>query len=305
MIKDIASGSAWRQNQLVDLAWELSQAAEELISAPRPISDGPLFALWQAVRHCTDEWQRRLQQFVLKQELAPAGPATQNHLPHLEHHPTPSSVGGHAEGEPRPDLQTLGVEILLADLLLRVWGTILAAQDRQRGVPVARPIMEHVLYAIHYSRSRLLEWVMHGGEAAASIDRFRRRCERWTDALIGPILARYGTSLFAHNPRRAWEFGEEQLGAATAVAQLQRAGIRAAFGESVLFTPLSRHWTDILQALLDGCDPDVVNRRLGRWRHGPPSCSVCDAAAFRHSEANDWSLLARCLHRVHQRERAG
>lgn len=78
------------------------------------------------------------------------------------------------------------------------------------GLAEYRAIADHVLLTIQQQRLRILTAVVEAGEPLAAADRFRRRCERWADPLsIGPTLVRFGTSGFAYDARRSWEFGED------------------------------------------------------------------------------------------------
>src|SRR5690606_33057442 len=66
-----------------------------------------------------------------------------------------------------------------------------------------------------------------------SLDRFRRRMERWTDALLGPLVAEYGIDEFAFDSQRAREFSRDGLqgplrGAAERVMPLLLAGLSTA-----------------------------------------------------------------------------
>lgn len=263
----------WRICHLLELAGELSLAAHELILAPVSSNEVGLFSLWQTVRKRAGGWQRELHEF-------------------------PLSLSEDAVASEVIKLNKLGREILAADLLLRVWGSIQVARDRERGVAFAQPILEHVVYSIQYVRSRLLQLVLNWGEPAADVDRFRRRCDRWTDVLIGPILVKFGTGFFAYNPQRAWEFGEEWWESRASVTALQNASLRLACREPALQVPLPASWHDIIQAILAECDADVVQRRMARWQRGSLHPSHGRLFALASEARGERSLLARCLLQV-------
>ncbi len=284
MLTDATSESVFRVRQLAELAYDLVRAADEIVAADQPIADAPLFALWQAAREIVGDWERRLQRLDRYREAAWAKTWCD-------------------------DLSRLAHEILVAEMLLRVWGSILAAQDRQRDSTSARPIIEHVILNVQHARSKTMELVVHAGDPAAAIDRFRRRCERWTDVLIGPVLARHGTAMFAHDPRRAWEFGEEQL-TSEAVAgadQLMQASFRAAFRDASVEKTLTARWTDVIAAILDGCPDTIHDTPLNRWRDADRTVEPTDPATDDQrldSGAEGWSLLARCLRIADVRRKA-
>lgn len=275
MAVDRLLARSWRIGHLLEFAGDLSQAAHELILAPVSFNEAALFSLWQNMRKRAGEWQR-------------------------EFHECQVSITNDVVDRGATKLNDLGKEILAADLLLRVWGSLQVARDRRCGVAFAQPILEHVVYSIQYVRSRLLQWVLGCGEPAADLDRFRRRCDRWTDVLIGPILVKFGTGLFAYNPQRAWEFGEEVWESRASVTALQDASLRLACREPMLQVPLPEIWHDIIRAILAECDADVVQHRLARWPRGP--LTPCDSwpVALASDTRGDRSLLTRCLQRVQE-----
>jgi hypothetical protein len=265
----------WRIKHLAEFAYDLSLLADEIAAAERPIADGPLFALWQVMRDIGGDWQRRHQQLDRYREAAWSRTWCD-------------------------DLSRFAHEVLAAELLVRVLGTVLAAQDKQRDQSHARPIIEHILLAVQHARSKALELVVHAGDPVASVDRFRRRSERWTDVLVGPALARHGVAVFAHDARRAWEFGEEQLTSETGpgARRMFHTGYRAAFRDAVLDTSLSARWNVVLTSILDGLSDDGLADALLRWRditqfQEPSPSQVVPLES--EDDASGWSLLARCL----------
>ena len=72
-------------------------------------------------------------------------------------------------------------------------------------------------------------------EQVARLDTLRRRAERWSDVLIGHLVARYGIQAYAFELDRTRDFGSEQLRSATNAAasqqlwDLYRLSLRSAF----------------------------------------------------------------------------
>jgi hypothetical protein len=284
MTNETSRESVWCVRHLVELAFDLSQTAEEIVVAEQPIADGPLFDLWQAARDISDDWQRRVQRLDDYREANWARTWCD-------------------------DLARLGHEVLAAEALLRVWGSLLVAQDKQRGTPSAQPIIDHVVTSVQYARVKTLELVVHAGDAGAAVDRFRRRCERWTDVLIGPVLARHGVALYAHDARSAWEFGEEQLSESTqdGANQLLQAGFRSAFRDTGLDESLAGTWSPALNAIFDGCPQEVQDQQLFHWRRHDivPLAPWEGSMRLDHLDDEDgWSLLARCLRMAELRKQA-
>ena len=59
--------------------------------------------------------------------------------------------------------------------------------------------------------SRLLTIPNHANHRVLEVDRTRRRCDRWTDMLLGPIANLSGCYEFAFDAERARDFGEESF----------------------------------------------------------------------------------------------
>ena len=89
-------------------------------------------------------------------------------------------------------------------------------------------------------RASVLRLLLHSTclpvDQLAELDRLRRRVERWTDMLLGPLVTHYGNELadFAFDPRRARDFGAEQSQArfgttARPAWSFLLAGLRSAF----------------------------------------------------------------------------
>lgn len=106
-------------------------------------------------------------------------------------------------------------ELLVTDLLTRVWATVLAASDLNRGARDATPIARHTFHGHLDVRNRALRLVLHDLQIPVSevarVDRLRRKTERWTDILIGHLALNFQIDEFAFEPERAVEFGEGQL----------------------------------------------------------------------------------------------
>jgi hypothetical protein len=119
------------------------------------------------------------------------------------------------EAPPLPDgyLKSVLEEILMSDVLTRVWTAVLAAFDRRHGAAQNAPIAERILLGHAEARNRALTLLVHGpgisSHEALSLDRLRRRTERWTDLLIGHVCIEHDVSEFAANPEVAREFARD------------------------------------------------------------------------------------------------
>ena len=130
-----------------------------------------------------------------------------------------SSEAGCASPDDHPamweSVRSLVDEILVTDILTRVWATVLAASDLNRGSRDATPIARHTFNGHLDVRNRALRLVLHDLQMPAAevarVDRLRRKAERWTDILIGHLTLNFQLDEFAHEPERAVEFGEGQI----------------------------------------------------------------------------------------------
>lgn len=113
------------------------------------------------------------------------------------------------------DLEPVLEEIFVSEMLTRVWGAALVARDQVGGTRANEPIARNVLLGHLDARKRALQVLVTDTtltlEHLASIDRIRRRVERWTDLLLGHLVESYQVDDFAFDPVRAREFGTQQL----------------------------------------------------------------------------------------------
>ncbi len=166
----------------------IAAQASLIIEGITPILDGPLWVYWQHSQAVLRRWRMTIDQF--------------------EKHSDPDA--------PRQILE-IAEDVLVAEMLTRVWGAVLTACDLQRDKKHSAQIARNVLNAHQQCRVSVLRSLVHSDtlpiERMAELDRLRRRVERWTDLLVGPLVARFGEPLaaFAFDARRASDFGEEHF----------------------------------------------------------------------------------------------
>ena len=80
-------------------------------------------------------------------------------------------------------------EILTGEILARTWTAVALAHDRRWGACDAGPAVRSVLAGHAEARHRALKMIVAGepiaSGRAAALNQLRRRCERWTDMLLG------------------------------------------------------------------------------------------------------------------------
>jgi hypothetical protein len=104
-------------------------------------------------------------------------------------------------------------EILTGEILTRVWTAVLCAYDRTRRSDEVEPVARSVMLGHSEARHRVLTLMARGEgietQAAVRLNRLRRRCERWTDLLVGRLSGDQDLTEFAIDPRRAQDFAED------------------------------------------------------------------------------------------------
>jgi len=104
-------------------------------------------------------------------------------------------------------------EILIGDILTRVWISICAAHDRIRRKLSAEPVARSVFLGHMESRNRALNQLLHGQGLPATLmvklNRLRRRSERWTDMLLGYIATETDVNTFGYDHERVKQFAED------------------------------------------------------------------------------------------------
>jgi hypothetical protein len=107
-------------------------------------------------------------------------------------------------------------EIFVSEMLTRVWSAVLVARDRRTQTDAAEPIARSVLASHMEARHRAMALLLHGQglgtQQSMTLNRLRRRVERWTDVLIGGLLhtgGKYDLREFAVEPERAQDFAAD------------------------------------------------------------------------------------------------
>ena len=228
------------QRLLAEFTALVAAQASLVIEGHTPIPDGPLWVYWQHSQAVLRRWRMTIDVSATKTDRE-----TCRRLSHI------------------------AGDVLISEMLTRVWGAVLTASDLQRDKRHSAQIARSVLNSHQQVRVSVLRHLVHSNtlpmERIAELDRLRRRVERWTDLMVGPLVARFGDPLdiFAFDPRRARDFGEEQFSArfqttAQPSWSLMLAGIRSAFPASTHQVPSSNDPTlPILRSILASFPEDA------------------------------------------------
>jgi len=177
--------------ELIELAGLATTHAPVLLESGGVISGTALEQYWSASKCRQDRWSRALRQFQR------------------------SSGAGREQADPWPALRGVLEEIILSELLTRVWTTILTSYDRRLGARDAEPVARSVLMGHLEARHRTLALLVaaHGvpTEEAVRLNRLRHRVERWTDLLLAHLRPHCDVGDFTFDPARSDDFADGLL----------------------------------------------------------------------------------------------
>jgi hypothetical protein len=172
--------------ELVDVAGLVALNGPLLICGPHQPAPTPLEQYWSTSKFRFESWTRALKTFASLSDAS------------------------HENFDGWIEVRAALDEIFASEILTRVWTAVLVACDRRSGVHQAEPIARSVLASHEEARGRAMALLVHGGglgvKQAASVNRLRRRAERWSDVLIGGLLNLCDVREFAIDPRRAEDF---------------------------------------------------------------------------------------------------
>lgn len=228
---------------LAELAALLAWHGPLLIGSGSRLTVAALQPYWAVSRFRLDAWGRSLKSF--RDVSAPPSPSA-------------GALGAVVE------------EILVGEVLTRVWTAIVAAHDRRHGEPEAEPLVRGIYVGHLEARARALSLLIHapgvGVEQAVALNRLRRRAECWSDVLIGRLLASADVGEFAPDPLRAWDFAADlekpSHAAETADWSLLVASLRVAFQNLATAAPNADLNQRIAAAILN-CLPEDAFDTLG------------------------------------------
>ena len=116
--------------------------------------------------------------------------------------------------DPWPAIRVVAEEILLSDVLTRIWSALLTEHDRVRRCNELHSIA-HSIYIGHMeARNRTLRLLLQDDDASqkaiGEIDRVRRQLERWTDLLLSYVPATTYVARFGYDRSRIYDFANDR-----------------------------------------------------------------------------------------------
>jgi hypothetical protein len=208
--------------ELIELAGLATSHAPALLECGGVISAAALEQYWSSSKCRQDRWSRALRQFQ-----SPGDPGR------------PPSLAWSS-------LRDVLEEIILSELLTRVWTAVLTAYDRRQATRDAEPIARSVLLGHLEARHRTLALLVaaHGvpTEEAVRLNRLRHRIERWTDMLLAHLQPCCDVGDFTFDPSRADDFAgslsrSRHSGTAASAWALTLASLYGAFHDTSACSP--------------------------------------------------------------------
>jgi len=138
----------------------------------------------------------------------------------------------------RPTLE----EILTSEVLTRIWTAVAMGRDKFHGTAELEPVARSIMVGHFEARHRTLRLMVHGQgysvEEAVSLNRLRRKCERWNDLLLSALSDETDVTEFAFDPSRVGDFALERKdnvrqGLAQAAWQVSLASLRVSFQQGL------------------------------------------------------------------------
>jgi hypothetical protein len=161
-----------------------------------------------------------------------------------------------------PELRPVAEEILVADILTRVWTAILCLHDRFNHREESEPIARSVWIGQQEARNRVLSLLANDHRVpahdAVEIDRLRRRTERWSDLLLGNLAQRYHVGEFTVDSERTGQFAadlDDSFGHEQVSWSLLAASLRESFTERIANGGPSEEFNAAIAASIVGCFP--------------------------------------------------
>jgi hypothetical protein len=175
--------------ELIDLAAFLAAQGSLFLSGVRQVSSAALGQYWTISKCRLDRWNRSLRNV----------------------HTLPAPVRGEIPAAAR-HLQAVCEEILVSEMVTRVWSSLLTAWDYRIRSGDAQPVAANVLSGQLEASNRVLGIISYDPVNAGNgneLNRLRRLTERWTDLLLAGLGPLVRIADFAHDPARAEEFSQD------------------------------------------------------------------------------------------------
>lgn len=115
----------------------------------------------------------------------------------------------------RPAARSIAEQILINEMVSRVWTILLLARDRYQNVDQIRPVAHNVFLGHLSVRHKALGVVLVDDRLSthdlAAVDKLRRATERWTDMLCCTLMNDYELWQYAFHEETARQFYQDRV----------------------------------------------------------------------------------------------
>lgn len=116
--------------------------------------------------------------------------------------------------QPCPATRTIAEQILVNEMLARVWTILLMARDRYQDIDRIKPVAHNVFLGHLSVRHKALSVVLNDDrlqqQDLVAIDKLRKATERWTDLLCCPLMGEYDLWQYAFHEDAAKELYKDR-----------------------------------------------------------------------------------------------
>jgi hypothetical protein len=125
----------------------------------------------------------------------------------------PLHLVGHVVG--KPATRAITEQILINEMISRIWTVLLLARDVSNGIDRIRPVARNIYLGHLAVRHKALGVVLADDRMSPhdllAIDQLRKSAERWSDLLCCSIMGQYNLWDFAFDKDRAAEFLRDRI----------------------------------------------------------------------------------------------
>ncbi|HEY2881261.1 MAG TPA: hypothetical protein VGJ15_02480 [Pirellulales bacterium] len=250
MLPTKSTQAAMHTRELIDLAAFAASQGQVLLEGLREVPPSPLARYWTASKCRLERWKVRLR------ELGDQLRAARGDNDYTWRH-----------------LRSLGEEVLVSEMLTRIWSSILTTLDVAFESDEAQPLAASVLAGHLEASNSVLLMIANdrsSASAGAELNRLRRLTERWTDLLLAGLGSQFETGSFAHDANRVVEFSRDFVQSNQRILRLQAwalltASLHATFDMQLqAVTPNADLNQNIAGAIL-GCFPSEAFDSTGTY----------------------------------------
>ena len=204
-------------HQLAELAGLAATQAPTLLKGRLTVGDSAAQEYWTASRCRLDRWSGAIKKNVSQ----------------LNRGPSPASSR---------ELYALCEEVLASEILTRVWAVVAKLHDEAHNVEKYSSVAANIYHGHLEARHKVLHLIANGPglevEDAIKLNRLRRRCERWTDMLVGYLSSLGDVEDYVFDAERARDFAEDlsygrRASGGPAAWALLSASLKSIFGNDV------------------------------------------------------------------------